>query len=95
MSIPDTNGLRGLKVWLRDGSNHASPNAGQVEAAMAGLLGVRLGGTNRYEDEVVASPHLGREFPGPNLKAARTAWKAVALASVSWIWRSVVPHDEE
>jgi adenosylcobinamide-phosphate synthase len=82
MSIPDTNGIRGLKLWLRDGSSHASPNAGQIEAAMAGLLGVRLGGTNRYEDEVMESPHLGREFPIPNLTAARSAWKAVALASV-------------
>jgi adenosylcobinamide-phosphate synthase len=82
MCVPGTNGIRGLKVWLRDGSKHASPNAGQVEAAMAGLLGVRLGGANRYEDEVVASPHLGKEFPRANLKAARSAWKAVALASV-------------
>jgi hypothetical protein len=31
---------------------------------------------------VVASPHLGKEFPRANLKAARSAWKAVALASV-------------
>jgi adenosylcobinamide-phosphate synthase len=80
--VPGTNGIRGLRMWLRDGSKHASPNAGQVEAAMAGLLGVRLGGTNRYGGEVVESSHLGKEFPFANRKTARCAWKAVALASV-------------
>jgi adenosylcobinamide-phosphate synthase len=81
-AVPGTNGIRGFRIWLRDGSKHASPNAGQVEAAMAGLLGVRLGGTNRYEDEVVESAHLGRDFSEANRKAARSAWKAVALASL-------------
>ena len=82
VSVPGANAIRGLRIWLRDGSKHASPNAGQVEAAMAGLLGVRLGGTNRYGDEVVESTHLGKEFPRANQKAARSAWRAVALASV-------------
>ncbi|MGB8014120.1 MAG: adenosylcobinamide-phosphate synthase CbiB [Terriglobales bacterium] len=78
---PGTSALRGWRIWLRDGGQHASPNAGQVEAAMAGALGVRLGGTNRYGNEVRASAHLGDEFPPPNRYAARRAWKAVALAS--------------
>ena len=37
-----------LRVWRRDASAHPSPNAGQAEAAFAGALGVRLGGTLRY-----------------------------------------------
>jgi len=80
--IPRANGLRAAQVWLRDGGKHASPNAGQVEAAMAGLLGVQLGGTNKYKGEVVDSPHLGGEFPLPNRNDARRAWKAVGLASL-------------
>ncbi len=35
-------------VWVRDGSAHPSPNAGRVEAAFAGALGVRIGGTSTY-----------------------------------------------
>jgi len=35
-------------AWRRDARHHPSPNAGVVEAAFAGSLGVRLGGTNRY-----------------------------------------------
>ncbi len=78
----DTSGSRGWKTWLRDGKKHASPNAGQVEAAMAGVLGVRLGGTNRYGDEVVQSAHLGGDFPPPGRRAARRARKAIAFASL-------------
>jgi adenosylcobinamide-phosphate synthase len=37
------------QVWLRDGSRHPSPNAGQVEAATAGALGVTIGGSNIYD----------------------------------------------
>jgi len=80
--LPQTSGVRAGHIWLRDRTKHASPNAGQVEAAMAGLLGVRLGGTKKYAGEVIASPHLGSEFPLPNRNDARRAWKAVGLASL-------------
>jgi adenosylcobinamide-phosphate synthase len=80
--IPQADGVRAGQIWLRDGGKHASPNAGQVEAAMAGLLGVRLGGTNTYAGEEIKSAHLGDEFPLPNREAARRACKAVGLASL-------------
>jgi adenosylcobinamide-phosphate synthase len=38
-----------LTAWRRDARHHPSPNAGSVEAAFAGALGVRLGGTNTYD----------------------------------------------
>ncbi len=37
------------RTWRRDAAAHPSPNAGVVEAAFAGSLGVRLGGTNQYD----------------------------------------------
>lgn len=36
------------RAWRRDAPGHPSPNAGVVEAAFAGALGIRLGGTNVY-----------------------------------------------
>lgn len=47
---------RTLRAWWRDAHRHASPNAGRAEAAMAGALGVRLGGTNVYDGELQAGP---------------------------------------
>jgi adenosylcobinamide-phosphate synthase len=48
-----------LGVWRRDARLHPSPNAGPVEAATAGALGVRLGGTNTYGGEAEARGVLG------------------------------------
>lgn len=55
-------GLSGRNAWrimLRDGRNHSSPNSGIPEAAAAGALGVRLGGTNVYFGRPVAKPTIG------------------------------------
>jgi adenosylcobinamide-phosphate synthase len=43
----------------RDGHKTASPNAGISEAAVAGALGVQLGGTNFYDGQPATGPHLG------------------------------------
>ena len=48
-----------LKTLRRDGRKHASPNAGLTEAAMAGALGVQLGGRNCYGGQPVESPRIG------------------------------------
>ena len=45
-------------MW-RDGHKHASPNAGYPEAAVAGALGIQLGGPSRYCGELVEKPTLG------------------------------------
>jgi adenosylcobinamide-phosphate synthase len=50
-------------VLRRDGAAHPSPNAGRCEAAFAGALGVRLGGTNVYGSRAEHRPHLGDGAP--------------------------------
>ena len=42
--ITGCNGKAALRIGWRDGCKHPSPNAGWPEAAMAGALGVQLGG---------------------------------------------------
>jgi len=68
-------------VWMRDAAAHASPNAGRPEAAMAGALGVRLGGLNYYDGE----PHHGAYFgDGKNaldLDALRSSLVIVGIVS--------------
>jgi len=78
---------RAWRVLRRDGAAHPSPNAGRMEAAFAGALGVRLGGRNRYGDQVEERPTLGEGLsPGPDdvARAVRLSRQvgaaAVALA---------------
>jgi adenosylcobinamide-phosphate synthase len=48
-----------LRMLLRDGRKHASPNAGLTEAAMAGALGVELGGVTYYDGQPLHKPTIG------------------------------------
>lgn len=54
---PDPRGA--WSAWRRDAPGHPSPNAGPVEAAFAGALGVRLGGVTVYGSRVEHRPVLG------------------------------------
>jgi len=51
------------RAWRRDAAAHPSPNAGVVEAAFAGALGIRLGGPTRYHHELQIRPTLGDGRP--------------------------------
>lgn len=65
-------------VVARDAADHPSPNGGWCEAAWAGALGVRLGGTNTYGDRVEVRGTLGDpDAPRP---ASREVRRAVRLA---------------
>nr|WP_208867788.1 cobalamin biosynthesis protein [Streptomyces wuyuanensis] len=57
------------RAWRRDAAKHPSPNAGPVEAAFAGALGVRLGGTLSYGGRVEHRPVLN----GDTGRAVRVA----------------------
>ena len=63
---------RALRVLRRDGGRHPSPNAGRCEAAFAGALGVRLGGTNVYAGLAEQRGLLG-DGPPPGPRDIRRA----------------------
>jgi adenosylcobinamide-phosphate synthase len=67
-----------LRVWRRDRNDHPSPNAGQCEAAMAGVLGVRLGGRNAYFGRSEVRPFLG-DGPRPSAGHLRRAARVSGL----------------
>jgi adenosylcobinamide-phosphate synthase len=77
-----------LRVLRADGGRHPSPNSGRCEAAFAGALGVRLGGTNTYSagphDRVEHRPHLGTGAPPQRRDIARAVRleRAVTAATV-------------
>lgn len=75
---------RAWRIWRRDRNDHPSPNAGQCESAMAGALGVRLGGRNVYFGRLEVRPFLG-DGPRPeprHVKRAARLSGAVGLAAL-------------
>jgi adenosylcobinamide-phosphate synthase len=56
------SGKNSLAMAMRDGSKHPSPNSGIPEAAMAGALGVRLGGTSFYSGKINIKPFIGDDL---------------------------------
>ena len=57
--MPGADGDAAWAAVRRDAANHASPNAGWPEAAMAGALGFGLGGPRSYEGATVDLPAMG------------------------------------
>lgn len=47
------------RIMIRDRNNHTSPNSGYPEAAMAGALGIRLGGPSTYAGQLSLKPFIG------------------------------------
>lgn len=85
------------RVWKRDRADHPSPNAGQCESAMAGALGVRLGGRNVYFGRSETRPFLG-DGPRPSARHLRRAARvsgavgavAVALTAAVAVGRGAI-----
>lgn len=67
-----------------DGPKHPSPNAGYCEAAAAGALGLRLGGTNVYGSRIEHRAYLGmgRRPRGFDVARANRLSGAVSAAAV-------------
>jgi len=71
-----------LEVCLSDGAKHASPNAGYPEAAMAGALGVELGGDAFYAGELERHSRLGHAEVSLDVAALRSARVVMWIASI-------------
>ncbi len=78
-------GGRPLQAWrclARDGRKHPSPNSGLTEAAMAGALGVRLGGVSSYFGKPSTKPFLGDALEPLGGRHIR---RTVALMTVTYL----------
>ena len=73
---------RSVVILLRDGHKHPSPNSGRPEAAMAGALGVELGGVNSYGGHRAMRPVLG---DGEEVLSTRHVDRATSLMTVAYL----------
>lgn len=82
----------------RYGRQHASPNSGYPEAALAGILNCRFGGTHDYFGESISKPYIGhneRELATADMQIAIRINRRVELVMllltfvVSWITSSL------
>lgn len=86
-----TDPVGAVRAWRRDARHHPSPNAGVVEAAFAGALGLQLGGVNIYygnrrEDRALMG-HGRAPVPADIARAVRLARRAgtgAMLGAVVW-----------
>ena len=74
-----------LKISIRDRKNHKSPNCAYPEGAVAGALGIQLGGTNVYFGETVYKPTIGdktREIEVQDIARTNKILYATSLTSM-------------
>ena len=76
------NGKASWLICWRDARKHPSPNSGWPEAAMAGALGVQLGGVNEYGGLVEERPKLGDPGSPPTSSQIPIALQLMGLASI-------------
>ena len=76
------NSSEAWKIFLRDRHKHPSPNGGQIEAAFAGALGIRLGGEISYGEKAAFRPYLGDPLEGINPDKIKTTLRLMIVTSL-------------
>ncbi|MDW8136013.1 MAG: adenosylcobinamide-phosphate synthase CbiB [Thermodesulfobacterium sp.] len=72
---------RSFITMLRDGRKHLSPNSGIPEAALAGFLGIKMGGPHFYKGVLVEKPYIGEELLSDYSLVIKTSCKVVLISS--------------
>lgn len=79
------NVINSFKIMLRDGDKHPSPNSGIPEAAMAGALGIRLGGIWSYQGNLSVKAFIGDEKNMINYSCIDNAVNIAYITSILMI----------
>ncbi|MBR2187938.1 MAG: cobalamin biosynthesis protein CobD [Eubacterium sp.] len=80
---PDFDRLQAWKIFLRDRRKHPSPNSAQGESAMAGALGIMLGGDASYFGTLHRKDTLGDPTREPEAGDIALANKLMQRASAA------------
>ncbi len=91
--VPGASARDAWRVARRDARGHASPNAGWPEAAMAGALGVLLGGARSYDGTVVEDFQMGfgeAEAGAATVRQALRVYRVACAINVSAVLCTVL-----
>lgn len=81
-----------FKIMLRDHKNHASPNSGIPEAAIAGALKIRLGGNTWYDGKLYKKPFIGEARKEITLNMINQALVICIISSLQLIAIGTIIH---
>lgn len=76
---------RAYRTVKHDARLHPSPNSGFPESAVAGALGIRLGGENRYEGIVSFRAYMGESTRVMNASDIKATIRLMILTSLAFI----------
>ncbi len=79
-----------LKIAFRDRLNHKSPNSAHPESAVAGALGIKLGGPTIYSYGTVNKPYIGDELNKIRTYHIKKVEKLIIVSSLITILLCVV-----
>lgn len=77
-----------IRFVSRYGSEHASPNSGYPEAALAGILDCRFGGPHDYFGECVDKPYIGtteRDLGNADMERAVIIHRRVEVVAIGMV----------
>jgi adenosylcobinamide-phosphate synthase len=84
------NAVAAFAVAGRDGAKHESPNSGLPEAAFAGALGLKLGGSSSYGGRMRRLPEIGEGTGKVTTAEVRRALRLLDRASLLALGLAVV-----
>ncbi|HEY2495153.1 MAG TPA: adenosylcobinamide-phosphate synthase CbiB [Paenibacillus sp.] len=82
MRLDDKRAYRTVK---HDARLHPSPNSGYPESAVAGALGIRMGGENRYQGIVSFRAYMGEATRVMNASDIKATIRLMILTSLAFI----------
>ena len=89
LMILSTGRLGLLRFVWKNGRNHASPNSGYPEAALAAILDCRFGGPHYYFGELFDKPYIGTNDRSLTTDDMKTAVRINRIAEVLMVLLTV------
>lgn len=79
-----------MSVFFQDRFNSSSPNSGHPESAVAGALGIQLGGPAYYSGELIEKPFIGHGLRFPEAADILTCNRLVITSAFLFLLSSCV-----